>query len=116
MFTKNYFEIKRIALVEKFKNEPESVTKEDLDSYESFYALKTYFWETKKGKAGLGKFTVTHHFRLGLKSNSGKSKTLNQHQFIITDNESHESWVQGFIIPQHNRRSRGANVESYERE
>lgn len=108
------FEEKRSVLVNKYTNAPERVSKKDLSSYESFYALKTYFWNTKQDNANFGKYEVSHIMRQGLLSNSRKTRTPTQHMFVITDTDTGEKWEEGFITTHlHNRRSRGGNVESY---
>jgi len=113
----NEFETKRASLEDKYANAPEQVTKEDLESYESFYALKTYFWNNQeKTKVVLGDYEVTHTFRRGISSNSGKSKSPTQHKFIIKNLTNDEQWEDGLIIKEHNRRSRFGSVEKYERE
>jgi hypothetical protein len=110
------FEVERSKLVAKFKNNPNEVTKEDLTRNVSFYALKTYMWETKNwgGTTNIGKFTISHGYEPGLLSNSRKSRTTpNQHQFTITDTETNETWKDGIIIPTSfsNRRSRGGRFK-----
>lgn len=111
------FEEKRSVLVNKYTNAPETVSKKDLSSYESFYALKTYFWNNQeKTKVVLGDYEVTHTFRRGISSNSGKSKSHTQHKFIIKSLINDEQWEDGVIIKEHNRRSRFGSVEKYNRE
>ena len=96
--TMNEFETKRASLEDKYANAPEQVTKEDLESYESFYALKTYFWNNQeKTKVVLGDYEVTHTFRRGISSNSGKSKSPTQHKFIIKNLTNDEQWEDGLI-------------------
>jgi hypothetical protein len=108
------FEEKRSVLVNKYTNAPKTVSKKDLSSYESFYALKTYFWNTKQDNANFGKYEVSHIMRQGLLSNSRKTRTPTQHMFVITDTGTGEKWEEGFITTHlHNRRSRCGNVESY---
>jgi hypothetical protein len=108
------FEEKRSVLVNKYTNAPETVSKKDLSSYESFYALKTYFWNTKQDNANFGKYEVSHIMRQGLLSNSRKTRTPTQHMFVITDTDTGEKWEEGFITTHlHNRRSRCGNIESY---
>ena len=110
------FQSNRDKLEEKLFNNPESVTKDDLKSYEAFYALKTYFWKNQEtSTAVFGDYAVIH-FRRGIWSNSGKTKTPTQHMFIIKHLTNDEQWENGYLFREHNRRSRFGNTEQENRE
>jgi hypothetical protein len=111
------FQSNRDKLEAKLFNNPTSVTKDDLKSYEAFYALKTYFWKNQESsKEIFGDYEVEHVFRRGIRSNSGKSKTPTQHMFIINNLTNDEQWENGYIFIEHNRRSRFGNTAQENRE
>lgn len=110
------FEAKRQELVDKYKNNPNEVTRDDLDGYMPFYAIKTYMWDTKNwgGTTQIGKFTVSHMYERGQLSNSGKTRTSDtQHKFTITNTETNETFDNGVIVSNtvSNRRTRGGRMK-----